>query len=29
VVDEHPFDAPDAPALFNKANLRWYRLRRD
>ncbi len=29
VVDEQPFDAPGAPALFNKANLRWYRLRRD
>ena len=29
VVDEQPFEAPDAPALFNKVNLRWYRLRRD
>jgi SAM-dependent methyltransferase len=29
VVDEQPFDASDAPALFKKTNTRWYRLRRD
>ena len=29
VVDEQPFDASGMPAVFNKANPRWYRLRRD
>ena len=29
VVDEEPFDASGMPAVFNKANPRWYRLRRD
>ena len=28
VVDEQPFDLSDMPALFKKANPRWYRLRR-
>ena len=29
VVDEQPFDTSGMPAVFNKANPRWYRLRRD
>ena len=29
VVDEQPFDASGMPAVFNKANPRWYRLRHD
>ncbi len=29
VVDEQPFDASGMPAVFKKANPRWYRLRRD
>ena len=29
VVDEQPFDVSGMPAVFNKANPRWYRLRRD
>ncbi len=29
VVDEQPFDIHGMPALFKKANPRWYRLRRD
>ena len=29
VVDEQPFEASDAPAVFKKTNTRWYRLRRD
>ena len=29
VTDEQPFDASDMPALFGKANPRWYRLRRE
>ena len=29
VVDEQPFDTSGMPALFNKANPCWYRLRRD
>ena len=29
VVDEEPFDSSGMPAVFNKANPRWYRLRRD
>ena len=28
VVDEQPFDVSDMPALFKKANPRWYRLSR-
>ena len=29
VLDEQPFDASGMPAVFKKANPRWYRLRRD
>ncbi len=29
VVDEQPFDTSGMPAVFKKANPRWYRLRRD
>ena len=29
VVDEEPFDVSGMPAIFKKANPRWYRLRRD
>ena len=29
VVDDQAFDVSDMPALFKKANPRWYRLRRD
>ena len=29
VVDEQPFDAFGMPAVFNKANPRWFRLRHD
>ncbi len=29
VVDEQPFDVSGMPAIFKKANPRWYRLRRD
>ena len=29
VVDEQLFDVSDMPAVFKKANPRWYRLRRD
>ncbi len=29
VVDEQPFDTSDMPAVFKKANPRWYRLQRD